>query len=220
MDSWLRKTIQKSLSSKDAAKKVAKYLSDDDIYKRYLMQTSQAVDLVNGGVKINALPEKVYAVINHRIAVESRTKDVREKIQTLLEDEILNKFSMSLDAWGDVSGNTSTSAVGQIILEDFDEPLEPSPVSPFDSEAYKTFTGTIKQTFGKDYIVAPSLMTGNTDTKYYWNLSKNIYRFSPVRDEGRANAHTVDERVGMKEHIEGVRFYAQMIMNGDNKKNV
>ena len=214
MDSWLRKTIQKSLSSKSAAKKVAEYLSNDDIYKRYLMQTSQAVDLVNGGVKINALPEKVYAVINHRIAVESRTGDVREKIQTLLEDQILQKFSLSLDAWGDVSGNTSASAVGQVILEDFDEPLEPSPVSPFDSEAYKTFTGTIKQTFGEDYIVAPSLMTGNTDTKYYWNLSKNIYRFSPVRDEGRANAHTVDERVGMKEHIEGVRFYAQMIFNG------
>lgn len=217
METWLRKTIQKSRSSKAASKKVAEYLANDDIYKRYLMQTSQAVDLVNGGVKINALPEKVYAVINHRIAVESRTKDIREKMQTLLETQILKKFSMSLDAWGELSGNTSASAVGQITLEDFDEPLEPSPVSPFDSEAYKTFTGTIKQTFGEDYIVAPSLMTGNTDTKYYWNLSENIYRFSPVRDEGRANAHTVDERVGMKEHIEGVRFYAQMIFNGDLK---
>lgn len=217
MSSWLRKTIQKSLSSKGAAKKIADYLANDDIYKRYLMQTSQAVDLISGGVKINALPEKVYAVINHRIAVESRTKDVRKNMQTLLEEKILKKFSLSLDAWGDITGNTSSSAAGQVILEDFDEPLEPSPVSPFDTDAYKTFTGTIKQTFGEDYIVAPSLMTGNTDTKYYWNLSRNIYRFSPVRDEGRANAHTVDERVGMKEHIEGVRFYAQMILNGDRK---
>ena len=217
MNSWLRNTIRKSLSSKGAAKKVADYLANDDIYKRYLMQTSQAVDLISGGVKINALPEKVYAVINHRIAVESRTKDVRENMQSLLEAKILKKFSLSLDAWGNVTGNMSSSAVGQVILEDFDEPLEPSPVSPFDSNAYKTFTGTIKQTFGEDYIVAPSLMTGNTDTKYYWNLSRNIYRFSPVRDEGRANAHTVDERVGMKEHIEGVKFYAQMILNGDRK---
>ncbi|KAG0653066.1 putative carboxypeptidase [Hyphodiscus hymeniophilus] len=217
MDSWLRKTIKKSLTSKAASKKVAEYLSNDNINQRYLMQTSQAVDLINGGVKINALPERVFAVINHRIAVESRTKDVRENIQTLLQDQILKKFSMSLNAWGNVSGNTSSSAVGQVILEDFDEPLEPSPVSPFDSEAYKTFTGTIKQTFGEDYIVAPSFMTGNTDTKYFWNLSKNIYRFSPVRDDGRANAHTVDERVGMKEHIEGVKFYTQLIFNGDRK---
>ena len=215
MSSSLRKSIQKALTSKKAAKSVAELLSKEDIYKRYLMQTSQAVDLVSGGVKINALPEKVYAVVNHRIAVESRVKDVRSKLQTLIKDQFLEKFSMSLDAWGDVTGNTSTTGVGQIILEDFDGPLEPAPVSPLDTDAYKTFTGTIKQIFGADYIVAPSLMTGNTDTKYYWSLSKNIYRFSPVRDDGRANAHTVDERIGMTEHVEGVKFYTQMILNGD-----
>jgi len=179
------------------------------------MQTSQAVDLISGGVKINALPEKVYAVVNHRIAVESRVKDIRNNLESLVASQILPKFALSLDAWGSVSGNTSSKSVGKITLEDFDDPLEPAPVSPFDTQAYKTFTGTIKQVFGEDYIVAPSLMTGNTDTKFYWNLSRNIYRFSPVRDEGRANAHTVDERIGMKEHVEGVRFYAQMIFNGD-----
>jgi Gly-Xaa carboxypeptidase len=215
MDSWLRKTIKKSLKSKKAAKSVADYIAKKNVFQRYLMQTSQATDLISGGVKINALPEKVYAVINHRIAVESHVDDIRSKLRTLVESKILKKFSMSLDAWGDVSGNTSSSAVGQIMLEDFDMPLEPSPVSPFDTDAYKTFTGTIKQVMGKDIIVAPSLMTGNTDTKFYWGLTPNIYRFSPMREEGRANAHTVDERVGMKEHIEAVKFYSQLILNGD-----
>jgi Gly-Xaa carboxypeptidase len=215
MDSWLRKTIQKALTSKKAAKSVADFIANQDIHQRYLMQTSQATDIISGGVKINALPEKVYAVVNHRIAVESNIADVQENLQSVIETSMLKKFSLSLDAWGDVSGNTSASAIGKITLENFDEPLEPSPVSPFDSEAYKTFTGTIKQIFGDDLVVAPSLMTGNTDTKFYWNLSKNIYRFSPVRDEGRANAHTVDERIGMKEHIESVKLYAQLILNGD-----
>ena len=215
MDSWLRKQIQKSLTSKKAAKVLAKHIAANDVHQRYLMQTSQATDIVSGGVKINVLPEKVYAVVNHRIAVESNVATVQKNLQSVLEKTILKKFPLSLDAWKNVSGNTSTSALGKITLENFDEPLEPSPVSPFDTEAYKTFTGTIKQIFGKDTVVAPSLMTGNTDTKFYWNLSKNIYRFSPVRDEGRANAHTVDERIGMKEHLEGVRLYAQLILNGD-----
>lgn len=215
MDSWLRKTIQQALSSKKAAKTVADYLASKDKFQRYLLQTSQATDLVSGGVKINALPEKVYAVVNHRIAVESRVKDVRANLRSVIESKILPKFSMSLDAWGEVSGNTSSSSLGQIILENFDESLEPSPVSPSDTAAYKTFTGTIKQIMGEDVIVAPSLMTGNTDTKFYWDLSKNIYRFAPVRDGGRFNAHTVDERIGMKEHIEGVNFYVQLILNGD-----
>lgn len=184
------------------------------------MQTSQATDLISGGVKINALPEKVYAVVNHRIAVESRVKDINSNLEALIKTKILPKFpEMSLDAWGEVSGNTSSAAVGIIFLENYlEDPLEPSPVSPTDTEAYKIFTGTIKQVMGEDVIVAPSLMTGNTDTKFYWGLSKNIYRFAPVREGGRENAHTVDERIGMTEHIEGVRFYAQLILNSDRSK--
>jgi Gly-Xaa carboxypeptidase len=122
---------------------------------------------------------------------------------------------MKLDAWGSVSGNTSTSSLGTITLETFgnDELLELSSVSLFNTDAYKIFSGTIKQVMGEDVIVAPSLMTRNTDTKFYLGLSKNIYRFSPVREGGRANAHMVDERVGMREHVEGVRFFVQLIIN-------
>lgn len=217
IDSSLQKAIRKALTSKAAAKSVANRLAKDDIRQRYLMQTSQAVDLVSGGVKVNALPEKVFAVVNHRVAVESSVKDVRANLEKVITDSILPKFSLSLDAWGSLSGNTSSTSFGQIVLSDFDKPLDPSPVSPYDTDSYKTFTGTLKQVFGKEYIVAPSLMTGNTDTKFYWDLSKNIYRFSPVREEGRANAHTVDERIGMKEHIEGVKFYVQLVLNGDRK---
>jgi len=217
MDSWLRGKLKKALKNKDAAKEVAKHLAEKDITQRYLLQTSQAVDLISGGVKINALPEKVRAVVNHRIAVESTIKDIRTRLSTLVQDKILCNYDLSLDAWGSVSGNTSSSSSGQIFLGDFDEPLEPSPVSPYTTDAYKIFSGTIKQVLGEDIIVAPTLMTGNTDTKYYWNLTENIYRFSAVREGGRANAHTVDERMGMKEHVEGVKFYAQIILNGDGK---
>jgi Gly-Xaa carboxypeptidase len=215
MSSWLRKTLKNALKSRKAASEAAKYLAESDITQRYLMQTSQAVDLISGGMKINALPEKVYAVVNHRVAVESTTDTVRSRLSKLIEHKILPKYSLSLDAWGNVSGNASTAATGKIILSNFDESLEPAPVSPFTTPAYKLFSGTIKQVLGEDIIVAPTLMTGNTDTKFYWNLTENIYRFSAVREGGRAGIHTVDEHMGMKEHVEGVRFYAQMILNGD-----
>lgn len=35
-----------------------------------LISTTQAVDLVSGGVKVNALPERSEVVVNHRIAQE------------------------------------------------------------------------------------------------------------------------------------------------------
>jgi Gly-Xaa carboxypeptidase len=215
MSSWLRRTLKRALKSKKAANEAAKYLAESDITQRYLMQTSQAVDIIYGGVKVNALPEKVYAVVNHRVAVESTIDTVRSRLSKLIEDRILPEHSLSLDSWGNISGNTSKAATGKIILSNFDEPLEPAPVSPFTTPAYKLFSGTIKQVLGEDIIVAPTLMTGNTDTKFYWNLTENIYRFSAVREGGRAGIHTVDERMGMTEHVEGVRFYAQMILNGD-----
>jgi len=220
MDSWLQKKIKKSLKDKKAAQEVAEHLANTDISQRYLLKTSQAVDLVNGGVKINALPEKVYAVVNHRIAFESNVDAVRAHMKKVVEDKVLSQFDLTLDAWGDVLNNDTMcdTKAGSITLNDFDkEPLEPSPVSPFDSEAYKIFSGTIKQVLGTDIIVAPTSMTGNTDTRFYWNLTKNIYRFSPVREGGRGNQHTVDEWVGMSEHVEGVRFYAQLVMNGDKQ---
>jgi Gly-Xaa carboxypeptidase len=34
---------------------------------KYLLQTSQAVDIISGGVKVNALPERAQAVVNHRV---------------------------------------------------------------------------------------------------------------------------------------------------------
>ncbi|KAG9248137.1 hypothetical protein BJ878DRAFT_538647 [Calycina marina] len=191
-----RKLVQKALTSKSAAQTVANIVATQDISQRYLVQTSPAVDLISGGIKVNALPEKVTATNNHRIAVDSSVDEVRA-----------NLFD------GIISGNTSDTATGKIVLSDFGEPpIEPSPVAPFDTNAYRVFTGTVKQVFGEEYIVAPSLMTGNTAV-FYWDLSKNIHRFAPVRDEGKANGHTVDERIGMKEHMESVKFYVQMILN-------
>jgi Gly-Xaa carboxypeptidase len=72
MNPDLRSKIKGALTNKRDAKALADDLSETDIFQRYLMQTSQATDLISGGVKINALPEKVYAVINHRIASQSK----------------------------------------------------------------------------------------------------------------------------------------------------
>jgi Gly-Xaa carboxypeptidase len=69
-------------------------------------------------------------------------------------------------------------------------------------------------------------MTGNTDTvsihtgttlsstlmpdsfivrqRYYWDLTKNIYRFTPIDRARSINLHTVDERLLFDDHIDAV----------------
>lgn len=66
----LRKAIKASLHSDKALKKVEEELLQTKQF-RALVGTTQAEDLVGGGVKTNALPEQAWAVVNHRIATQS-----------------------------------------------------------------------------------------------------------------------------------------------------
>jgi Gly-Xaa carboxypeptidase len=48
-------------------------LLEQELYKngalKSLVGTTQAIDIIRGGVKVNALPETAYAVVNHRVSV-------------------------------------------------------------------------------------------------------------------------------------------------------
>lgn len=68
LDSLGRNVIAAEHSDK-ALLSVEKELFRNDEIKN-LLGTTQAIDLVRGGVKVNALPERAYAVVNHRISVE------------------------------------------------------------------------------------------------------------------------------------------------------
>ena len=52
----------------DALTELSKLLVEIDPIYAATMGTTQAVDLISGGVKVNALPEKAEAIVNHRIA--------------------------------------------------------------------------------------------------------------------------------------------------------
>jgi Gly-Xaa carboxypeptidase len=74
----LRKLILESLHSEPALREIETILLNGHAGKRIgsLLGTTQAVDLVEGGVKVNALPERASAVVNHRISVERCAKPV------------------------------------------------------------------------------------------------------------------------------------------------
>lgn len=67
MPTELRKAVKSSAHSQKALKKLEKLIfGESDVYKS-VFGTTQAIDLVRGGVKTNALPEQAWAVVNHRI---------------------------------------------------------------------------------------------------------------------------------------------------------
>ena len=65
----LRKDILRSEYSDKALRAAEKQLFTTAEFKARV-STTQAIDLVQGGVKVNALPEQASAIINHRISTE------------------------------------------------------------------------------------------------------------------------------------------------------
>lgn len=69
MNHKLRQLILKSAESDFALRFLEKAI-EKDVVLRSFVSTTQAIDLIHGGVKTNALPEQAWAVINHRIAIQ------------------------------------------------------------------------------------------------------------------------------------------------------
>lgn len=163
----LRAQAQKALVSDRALEKFKKSLIKFNKFFGVLLRTTQAVDLIQGGVKVNALPESAEAVVNHRIAEHSSVKEVQEHM-TALAFEFAETHGLSVNAFGNQS---VFGQEGHVLLEDaFYSALEPSPVSPIAIEGpYGILSGTIKSTLASsardkdaEVVVSPSLGLGNT----------------------------------------------------------
>jgi Gly-Xaa carboxypeptidase len=166
---------------------------------------------------VNALPESVYALVNHRVSMESSISEVETHLIDLLTP-LAKDFPATFIAFDHPIYSPSTTDNPRnttVRLTTTPEMLDPAPVSPDDSYAWRVLADTVKHCFGEEVVLAPSLMTGNTDTKFYWDLTKDIWRFTPSRRGGRGNAHTVDEFVEAKTHVDGFGFYVNLIRGAD-----
>lgn len=188
---------------------------------KYLFTTSVAVDIIHGGVKNNALPERTQITVNHRINVGSSSQAIKAHISHLAA-AIAKKHDLKLNAFN------GTEEPSSITLSHRATVLEPAPVTPTTlySESkdgkrvtpFSILSGTTRALYGKDLVVAPGIMTGNTDTRYYWDLSEHIFRYGPGWDKeqaGMGNIHTVDERIGVQAHLDTVKWMWGWIRNMD-----
>ncbi|KAI5124192.1 hypothetical protein M0805_005043 [Coniferiporia weirii] len=222
MDKKLRKTILKSATSNKALRKLEKFVAKDRMLRSFV-GTTQAIDLIQGGVKTNALPEQAWAVVDHRIATQSTVAAVKERDARLLSD-LAVEFNLTYNAFGQ---NIHNGGNGALTLSDaFGTALEPAPVTPTDGAPYRLLSGTIRATYNshrgfanEEVQVAPGIMTGNTDTRYYWQLTKHIFRYNHhnLFSSGAipGGVHTVNESIVVDDFVEMIRFFATLILNVD-----
>ncbi|KAI0119565.1 carboxypeptidase s [Daldinia grandis] len=185
-----------------------------DIVK-YLFTTSVAPDIISGGVKSNALPERIRVLVDHRVNVGEHSSDVKKKLLRLA-GQIADKHNLTVHAFND-----EPETPRSITLNLMGDTLEPAPVTPTSVDEvtpYSVLSGTSRALYGETLLVSPGIMTGNTDTRYYWDLTKHIFRYGPGWDpeqEGLDGVHTVDEKLSIFAHIKGVQWYSLFIRNMD-----
>ncbi|MCS6883996.1 MAG: M20 family peptidase [Acidobacteriota bacterium] len=153
------------------------------------LRTTTAITTINGGIKENVLPKKATATVNFRILPGDSIETVLEHVQRTIADP-------------------------QIKLEVIEGAHEPPMISDITSPAFAALQRSIMQVFS-DTIVAPSLVLAATDARHFGSLSKNVYRFCPLRlnSELISSIHGTNERISIDNYLDCIRFYRQLIIN-------
>lgn len=224
MKSVQKKTIFRADFDTFANKLVIDSLTKNKLTK-YLIQTSQAVDVIRGGEKTNALPEEVSLIVNHRVAIGTTLKQVRDHFVERVF-KLAKKYDLSFAAFGEELYHVD-DAIGHFVVLVLPNQLETAPTSPSLGKVWEYLAASTRHVFenlvlknstGYPIVTAPAIMPANTDTKHYWKLTSNIYRFSPmIVDIPQCNIHSVNERMPVDGHLQLTAWYYQYIQNIDTK---
>jgi len=157
-----------------------------------MVRTTSSLTIFKAGQKLNLLPSSASACINHRIHPNDTVSQVLE--------------------WDRQIVNDSRVKIRPI------EPLEPAPITASTTQAFKHISHAIYQTFDDICSVVPGVFVANSDSKHYWNLTNQIYRFNPIllNKEEVKMFHGFNEKIGIVPYANLIFFWRNIIyINND-----
>ncbi|CAF3657099.1 unnamed protein product [Fusarium graminearum] len=179
---------------------------------------------------IDALPEHVSLGVSHGLAPQDTVGSIEHGVVQLVQN-IVNKYNLRFEPFEDDDdyddyltsegltrkARQQGSSSGTLNVEAMRKyfPAVPAPTS---GRVWDIFAGTVRYTWGREspYVVpAPGAMTGNTDSRHYENLCKNIYRWNPGTRKSIAHVHDTNERIPMGVQLNMAKFYYDFIRNFD-----
>src|SRR5688500_915345 len=154
-----------------------------------MVRTTTAPTILEAGTKDNVLPGAARAFINFRILPGDTIAGVLEHVRRVIDDQRV-----------DVRLGGRFSA-------------EPSDVSSTDAAGFRTLERAIRSV-DPEAIVAPYLVVVVTDARYYSGLSRNVFRFLPLRlaPADLPRMHGTDGRVGLPDYGTAIRIYRQLVI--------
>ena len=150
-----------------------------------MTRTTMALTMASGSAQSNILPERATLTVNCRLLPGDTLESVKAHIQSVVGPEI----TVTL-----VKGN------------------DPSPESPSDSPEFALLKEVTMEKF-PGAIFAPYLMVGGSDSRNYYPICDNVFRFAPfVADDATLpTTHSVNERMLKDGFATAVEFYVEII---------
>jgi carboxypeptidase PM20D1 len=149
-------------------------------------RTTTAVTMLQGSNKSNVLPTQAEAVVNFRILPGDTIATIKAHLERVVDNPDVHIESFM--------GN------------------EASAVSSTDSYGYKLIEQTIRR-LDTDVLVAPYLVLGATDSRHFYQLSDNVYRFMMVRlnPQTLKGFHGINEKIAVEDYLQAIQFYYAML---------
>lgn len=157
------------------------------------IQTTIAPTIINGGVKDNVMPPEARARINFRIHPRDTVDGVLEKVKRAIADD-------------------------QVEVAPIGGGRNPSPVSNLSGEQFAHIKRTL-EAVRPGVIVVPTLVIAGTDSRYYFGLTKNVFRIIPA-DVGEGDLqriHGTDERISVASARQVADYYYTLMSTMDGQ---
>ncbi|MDI6904207.1 MAG: M20/M25/M40 family metallo-hydrolase [Candidatus Bathyarchaeia archaeon] len=158
---------------------------------RAMLRMTIAPTIIHGGVKENIIPSECESVFDCRILPGQNPIDAFNEIKDLLKDVDLEKLEFEI-----VQAN---------------EPSE----SPMNTQLYEQIINVLKE-FEPNCSVAPILLTGGTDSRFFRKMGSVCYGFQPMRSdlpygEILKMTHGIDERISIENLVFGTSVLYNLI---------
>ena len=159
-----------------------------------MLRTTTAPTMLSASIKTNVLPIEAIGTVNFRIHPRNSVEDVFEHVRDLVESESVEVRAMPY------SGRPA------------------SEVSSWESRGYKVIEKSVQEIFG-DVVVVPGLMIAGSDSRHYGKVADDAYRFNPfpLSNEEFAGFHGTNEKIKIKDFIEGIKAYIRIIETGSSQ---
>jgi carboxypeptidase PM20D1 len=153
-----------------------------------MVRTTSAVTMADASDACNVLPQATHFNVNVRILPGDTVEGVQRYFEGLIAQTGLE------------------AKVEPILVQD------PSPVSPFDSDFYRSIEQLIQE-FYPSALTTPYLVMGGTDSRQFYTLSDNVLRFTPmhITEADRASIHNTNEAISVENYGRMIAFYQRLL---------